>query len=243
MKIKNFKSRKIFLFLSCICMLGAGIFIIGMSPWCKKVKTENGFGKIAQGDFSIVYGLSDKQRTELQNVYSNLQENGDMELLYADINADGTEELIIQEKEPAERERKRIVAVFAVTANGYERIMWDISDNTEYYFIANGKPVYYCFHSGIYCYSSYSVFCFDENWNENIEEKLEIFEITDLELYAECPDNWWNIVKPDVDVEGYYYRITGYEGDTGEEYMISADKWYQVFEKIIGETEKYGPIW
>jgi len=243
MKLIKFKFKKLLLFLSGICMLGAGIFIIGMSIWCKKVKAENGFEKIEQGDFSIVFGLNDNQRTLLQYVYSNLQENDDMELLYADINADGTEELIFQEKEPAERERKRIVAVFAITANGYERIMWDISDNTEYYFIANGKLVYYCFHSGIYYYSSYSTFCFDENWNENIEKKLEIFEITDLELYAECPDHWWNIAKPDVDMEGYYYRITGYEGDTVEEDMIAADEWFQVFEKIIGETEKYGPLW
>lgn len=206
----------------------------------EEISFGNEFESMMQGDFSAVFGLSDEDKEDLHNMYLRDQERGDMEWAYFDINADGAEELIYQQKEPvSDSSKKRIYAVFAMTANGCERIIWDVNDMGEYHFLADDKIVYYYRHSGVYHYESYSICSFDEMWNKNVEKQLEILLIDDMVSYEEYNWNLWDIVQP-IKNE-YYYRIIKYGDDTTEKNLVQAEEWFHVFEDEIGEIEKYGP--
>lgn len=200
----------------------------------------NEFESMMQGDFSAVFGLSDEEREELQNMYLRGQERDDVEWVYFDINADGAEELVYQQKEPVSgSNKKRIIAVFAMTAKGCKRIIWDTNDMGEYYFLADDKIVYYYRCSGGYQYEAYTLCSFDKMWHESTEKILQILLIDDMESYKVVRPNLWNIPQPAE--HEYYYHIVNNEGDMSEQKPVQAEEWFQVFEEEVGEIEKYGP--
>jgi len=65
-----------------------------------------------------------------ERIYLNRQEN--TVWLYCDVNHDGIDELIYQEKEVFQENMHPILGIFAITDNGCERILWDTGDYTKF---------------------------------------------------------------------------------------------------------------
>lgn len=199
---------------------------------------SNELDKIMQGDFSVIQNLDEDAAEELERIYLNRQEN--TVWLYHDINHDGIDELIYQEKEIFQENMHPILGIFAITDNGCERILWDTGDYTKFFFLIGSRIIYHYQYSGIYQYSAFELWDFDTDWTEKRNRTYEIFNIIDLTEFNNIPEDSFNVEKIDVQKEGYYYRIIDWDNMETE---VSESKWMEGFENDIGNFETFIPLW
>lgn len=170
--------------------------------------------RIMGGDFECL----DNDREYAQSIEKTYDwiRNGlkDGQWRRVDLNGDGIEDLILEEKETvaADLEEKRIIGIFACYEDEARCILWDVNDGTEYYFCgATGELMYFASsYGGVVSAEPYSHYYFDEEWNKITDYTLVVYRIDSKmdEEYAEK----WKKENPDMAEDGVYYRKFTEEG-------------------------------
>lgn len=199
----------------------------------KNEEMKNGFDEIERGNFSVITGLNEDDLKELETVYNNLKETGGTEWLLFDLNNDGEKELIWREKAYPSEYMKNIIAVFANTKEGYQRILWDIFDMTEFFILENNNLIYYSQGFSTYDYGAFTKYTMNHNFLLKEEEKLEIFIILDSDEMNTLPGRVREEL-PNVTEEGCYFKVTTYSGNSKSEDILSRDVWLHKFEIMLG---------
>ena len=136
--------------------------------------------QIKEGDFSCLKESEGKKK-EYERIFEIHEELGDMEWKLFDINKDGFEDLIWQEKEARFSKGKRILGIFSCNPDSPQCVIWDTAQMTTGYFWSDAdKLVYYYQSYGICSYNRYDYFTVDVNWVQKFEYGLEIYNIYDL---------------------------------------------------------------
>lgn len=159
-------------------------------------------GNIMSGDFSC---LEDEDWESMQKSYK--RQNDLYEWSLIDLNGDGIEDLILQEKDTVgNTNRHRILGIFACEEDGAKCVLWDDVDNTEYYFCGpTGELMYSASdYGGVVSEEPYSHYYFDEEWNKIKDYTLVVYCI-DSTADEESAEEWKQ-ENPDMAENGLYYR-------------------------------------
>lgn len=169
------------------------------------------FTEIMNGNFASVKTLDYPDADELRRIFDILSAESNIEWVQHDLDGDGLNELVWQEKDSHNQTANSIIGIFAFSADGAELVAWDVNDMTEYLFLSAAGNVIHCMgHYGTYSYVKYDHLVFDEEWNtalayglssvcayddtEDIEGLKERFPyITELGIYY---------VKTSIDANG-----------------------------------------
>ncbi len=136
--------------------------------------------QMMNGDFSGMLETDRISREDVQSVYKNMSDSVEFEWTFADMNHDGTDDLIWQEKKAREIGNP-IIAIFDMASQGRCEL-WDTMDGTEYFFVTgNGKLVYHAPYFGTYDYVPYWEYEYDEAWNRTKIGGICAYYIYDLE--------------------------------------------------------------
>ena len=207
-----------------------------------KFKEENYrrkiFDMMQSGDFSAVANMEEKKQENLQFTYARTEKNAEWEQL--DIDADGKKEIIYQENNTEGIGRKRILAIFYFPDRKCELLLYDTVDNTEYYFIADSKLVYYAFAQDAYGYELFCVCDIDEGGKIESKMRLEAFDFSNVNQDDSDNDDWWNQENLSADSKGMAYRITLYEDGDVKERTVQEEEYLEIFEAEIGSYTIYG---
>lgn len=188
--MKNNTGKLLLVFICFVIFVCA--FFIKSSLGKKKY-----FSEIMQGDFSRVYGLSENEILEMKNFFDKMKKCENIKWVFWDFNSDGMKELLLMENN--DNNINKIFAVFRKEGRTYYRILWDVSDSDEYYFLGRENLVYCSEYQGIFQYKGYSECCFNEKWEITVLKKMEIFGVTDLEEWNEIPDNFLALDRPEIE--------------------------------------------
>lgn len=103
--------------------------------------------------------------------------DSDYEWVYKDINGDGEEELILQEKnlymEPSGN--SLIIDIFTVKNKDVVHVFSDYMDAAYYCQLCDNGLLYYEQYYGRYDYEQYILFRYDEEWNEIFVDGLALY--------------------------------------------------------------------
>lgn len=113
-------------------------------------------------------------------------------------------------------------------------------DNTEYYFIADSKLVYYAFAQDAYGYESFCVCDIDEDGKIESKMRLEAFDFSYVNQDDSDNDDWWNQENLSANSKGMAYRITLYENGNVRERTVQEEEYLEIFEAEIGSCSIYG---
>lgn len=183
--------------------------------------------ELLRGDFAHLRGeYSDFRKTLEVN-----WEQGESEWRLIDLNGDGTDDFILQEKKPVgDTEQKRILGIFTITEDGIRCIAVDFADGTEYSFCGiTGKLMYTApNYGGIIDNEPFEHYHYDEEWQRVTDYKLEILRL-DSEVDEELAQKWKH-EHPDMAEDGlYYFR---YVGDETEK--LIKEEWIAFYESETG---------
>lgn len=198
--------------------------------------------QIKRGDFTSLEGLDETELAEFNRIYQRCQDIDEIQWVYADINNDGIEELIWQEKRNAgDSQMHRITAVFAATSQGFRRIIWDVNDMGEFYFLCNNKIIYFTAYYGVYDYCYYGVCEYGADGKLKVNKSFEVYDLEDLTDYEPTDIlsqfDWAQEVNQSDFAEGKVYYVIGTRV-TDEEMMrvlTKSDEWLEQFRNDIGE--------
>ena len=184
---------------------------------------EDYISKIKNGDFSYITEASVVSKEVLECAYENMSQ--DTEWIMTDLNQDGEEDLIWQEKASISTQKK-ILAVFDAAQNG-QCVFYDGMDAGEYFFITKEEVlIYYSQYFGIYDYVSYERFCYDKEWNIERKDGLYAWYVYDSEEVL----GWFDDHDHSgMEENGIYYKTYA----DGEEIFISAATYRKQFETMI----------
>lgn len=187
-------------------------------------------GEIMSGNFSW---LEDVDWESKERAYLNMEESGKVEWRRIDLNKDGIEDLILQEKDTVgDSDQKRIYGIIACEKDGARCVKWNENDMTEYSFCGSTGELMYTapYYGGVVSGEPYRHYYYDEEWNEITDYKLVVYKIDSLmdEEYAEK----WKKEHPDMAEDGLYYRK--YVGD--EEEILTLEELKQIYETEMGDT-------
>ena len=186
---------KVFVLAILSVLLIGIVVILNMTHDKNSAKLE----KLVRGDYT---GLHDES---MEQTLSRIIDRNETEWVYYDLNADGEEDLVLQEKEyESDILAKRIVAVFTVRDNEVVYVIWDISQPAEFYFLYDGKLFYHGYYYGTYIYDSYCNYQYNAEWDINLVERYEYFNIYSMD---EMPSDW-STSYPNLAREGIYYIRT-----------------------------------
>ena len=114
-----------------------------------RIEQGDYFSQIMNGKFEC---LTNDNSEEIERVYCMMKENDNVEWVKKDLNDDGIEDLVLQEKNSPWVNKKIVVGIFAKEENGIQCILWDVSDYGEFYYcgITGEVMYYYRWSGGIY---------------------------------------------------------------------------------------------
>lgn len=131
-----------------------------------------------------------------------------------DLNGDGIEDLILEEKEAvtADSGKKRIIGIFACYEDKARCVLWDVNDSTEYFFCGLTGELMYSASSygGVVSEEPYTHYYFDREWNEITDYTIVVYRI-DAAMNEEYAEKWRN-ENPDMAEDGIYFRKYTEEG-------------------------------
>lgn len=191
------------------------------------------YKQVMAGDLTALSQMEDFERIE--SAYNNPNTLSYYEWKLVDIDHNGYEELVWQEKEDAGY-RKRIVGLFSFEKEP-KCIIWDLNDSTEFYFISDrGNLVYYDQYFGMYRFFSLDGYTLDENLDLDFTYGLRLYDIYDL---SEIDENYlleFQESNPDIVSEGIYYRkITSQDSKGGETKEILTEEQFVIeFAELMG---------
>lgn len=192
--------------------------------------------QIMSGDFSC---LTDEEKWE------NLQERYAMradffEWRQIDLNGDGIEDLILQEKNiSGHNDDIHIIhGIFGCQKDEAILVLWDEVDCTEYYFCGPTGEIMYTapsYGAPILSFEPYSHCYFDRDWNQIRDYELVVYEI-DMISYPESVEEWRQ-EHPDMAEDGIYYKKYS---EKGEE-ILTREELESIYEQETG-SEFYSAL-
>jgi len=161
-------------------------------------------GTIMSGDFSCLEG---EDWEIMQEIYEG---NDSLEWRQLDLNGDGIDDLILQEKDTVDR------GEFSVCG---------LTGELMYYYNSFGSMV---------DVEGYSHYYYDKEWNKVIDYQLIIWYVDSPEGY-DYPAEWFE-AHPDMQEEGIYYRKYegGYAGNEGKGEVLTLEELKEIYETEMG---------
>jgi hypothetical protein len=197
-------------------------------------------GTIMSGDFSC---LENEDWESMQESYK--RENDKYEWRLIDLNGDGIEDLILQEKDTVDEysNRHRILGIFACEEDGAKCVLWDDAYMGEFSFCGpTGElMLYYYNFGGMVDTEGYQHYYYDMEWNKVIDYRLVIWGVNSPEGY-DYPTEWFES-HPDMQEEGIYYRKYegAYAGDDAEGEVLTLEGLKEIYETEMG-MEMYSTL-
>lgn len=220
MKLHN--KKQLIIYISIISMILI-IAVICLLHYQKR----DGFREIRKGNFSVINGIEESDRSALETVWQEQKEEDDMEWVLFDLNEDGVEELIWREKELPEKALRRIVAVFSKNGESVWLVLLDTTDDTEYYVLENGNYIYYQQYSEPYRYLSFKSCYMSENFELIGYRQLEAFLIPAYDLgQGKAEEKWAEDLEEQysfISGEGSYFRAIDTQSQM--EILLSKGDW------------------
>ncbi len=231
MKLQCKDKKRLVIYISIISTL-LMIAVICLLHYQKR----DGFHEIRKGNFSVINGIEESERSALETVWQEQKEDDDMEWVLFDLNEDGVEELIWREKGLSERTLRRIVAVFSKNGEGARLVWLDTTDDTEYYVLENGNYIYYQQYSEPYRYLSFKSCYMNENFELIGYSLYEAFLIPAYDLgQGKAEEKWAADLEeqyPFISGEGNYFREIDTQSQT--ETLLSKGDWTRGVERMTG---------
>lgn len=190
-------------------------------------------GTIMSGDFSC---LEDTDWERMQESYE--REINLYEWCQLDLNSDGIEDLILQEKNTVDEDsnQHRILGIFGCGKDEARCVLWDDVYMGDFSFCGSTGELmhYYYSFGGMVDIEGYEHYYYDMEWNKVIDYRLLIYDVNSPEGY-DYPTKWFE-AHPDMQEEGIYYRR--YEGactseDTEGE-VLTLEELKEIYETEMG---------
>ena len=187
--------------VTAVCfVVGSLVAILLWGNFVFQINTTPALAAIEQGDYSSV---SNDSIVETLEIIMNRRGLQDVEWIYFDLNDDGQNELILQEKASvAHTGIKRIIGIFAEQHGQVSVILWDANDMGEYSFLLNNRLIYFDQYYGTYGYESYQIYEYDHHWDKRLAEGYEYYNIDSMES---LPPDWLD-THPALSQEGTYFQ-------------------------------------
>lgn len=164
---------------------------------------QNIYSQVVEGDLTALSQMENFDRIE--EAYNNLNAFGDYEWKLIDIDHNGYEELVWQQKENVSY-MKRIVGLFSFEKDP-KCIIFDLNDSAEFYFISDSDNlVHYDQYFGMYRFFRLDGYTLDENLDLDFTYGLCLYDIYDLSEIDEDYLLEFQENNSDVVSEGIYYR-------------------------------------
>lgn len=197
----------------------------------KPVNEENWMQEIQKGNFSCL--KDENSASYMEDIFGSLGTADRTEWVRYDIDRDGVDELIWQEKELAGGSGfKRIMAIYSHHNEEVKCFLWDINDCSEYFFLGeSGKLVYYMFEYGVTDSQDYAHCVIDMENGIKYDYWLSIYNVYDTsELYDS-----WGEKHPDMMEVGMYYRkrIPG-PNQSEEQQYLTREQFLAEFYELTG---------
>ena len=146
----------------------------------------------------------------------------------------------------------RIYAYIDEAKPSVQEVFSDLNDMSEFYFIgADGKLIYDYSDHGEMAYGSYSQYQFDENWNRERVDKIEIYYFYDHYKEYDGEHEWYSELFSETygaRGSGYYYfrtrrktaeELENRDTDTQEDSLwvreeISKEEFIRVYKEMTG---------
>lgn len=192
-------------------------------------KNVNKLKEIEEGNYSYI---GDEYTQEhLKRIFSEGPGNSNYiyEWVYKDINADGEEDLILQEKY-VYAETPRIVDVFSIKDQDVVHVLCDYMDADYEYQLCDGGLLYYEQFYGKYDYEQYILYHYDKEWNEIFVDGLELYYLYELEEGQEE----YSIGQLDMDKERLYFWEFKIQDEKKEYTKLTEAKWKEKFHDLFG---------
>lgn len=230
-KLEDRGKRALFL-LGCFFLAGCGKEMEEEEQQAEISVESSIQSEIMSGDFSRL-DEDDGFKEQIESAFHRWEsgETHEIEWRIIDLNGDGIEDLIVQNKETVgESEMKQIFGIFACGEESARCVEWDLNDMTEYSFCGpTGELIYTAYNYGfIPDEEPYWHYYYDKDWNKINDYLLVIYWIdstVDPE-YAEI----WREEHPDLAEDGIYYRK--YTEDGMEE--LTRGEWEEMYETVTG---------
>lgn len=191
------------------------------------------YSHVMEGDLTVLNRLEIYE--EITSIYEKHSKFNDLEWRLADIDYNGYEELVWQEKENVGY-MKRIVGLFSFEKEP-KCIIWDLNDGTEFYFISDsGNLVYYDQYFGIYRFFSLERYTLDKNLNLDFTYELRLYDIYDLTEIDEKFLLKLQKSNPDITGKGIYYqKIISQENESGKiKESLTEEQFVNEFTDLMG---------
>lgn len=190
-------------------------------------------GTIMSGDFSC---LEDSDWERMQKSYE--REIDLYEWRQLDLNSDGIEDLILQEKRTADEDsnQHRILGIFGCGKDEARCVLWDDVYMGNFSFCGPTGELMHRYYSfgGMVDTEGYKHYYYDKDWNEIIDYQLVIWDVNSPEGY-DYPAKWFE-EHPDMQEEGTYYRRYegAYTGEETEGEVLTLEEFKEIYETEMG---------
>lgn len=227
---------------ACLVIAGVG----GLAVWIHSGPQTNNtaaLDAIERGDYSSVG--DDGIAENLENIM-NRREFREVEWVYYDLNDDGQDELILQEKESvADTRIKRIIGIFAEQRGQVLVILWDVNDMTAFSFLSNNQLIFFDQYYGTYGYESYKIYEYDLQWDKTLVKGYEYYNIDSMES---LPPDWLD-THPGISQEGTYflkYIVEDIDGEPVRAYQeLTMQQWLDElgfnYVQVLSRREQFRP--
>lgn len=190
--------------------------------------------KIQNGDMSYI---DNDEAMDTQD-YSKMFESGRYELVLADVNRDGYEDIVWRTRQYGEKPYNQdIYMIISYSKNGFQRVFYDAVDGSNTYFLSKDNQIISRVEQGgIIMIYSYSLYNYDTDWNPNFVQGIKALGFYDL---TELPKGWIEEHYPNVTSEGMYFIQTIQVYDTLKEKnklekIITEEEFLQIFKEMTG---------
>lgn len=190
-------------------------------------------GQLMSGDFSY---LEDTDWERMQESYE--REIDLYEWCQLDLNSDGIEDLILQEKSTADEDsnQHRILGIFGCGKDEARCVLWDDVYMGDFSFCGSTGELmhYYYSFGGMVDIEGYEHYYYDMEWNKVIDYRLLIYDVNSPEGY-DYPTKWFE-AHPDMQEEGIYYRRYegAYTGEDTEGEVLTLEELKEIYETEMG---------
>ena len=190
-------------------------------------------GTIMSGDFSC---LEDTDWERMQEIYE--REIDLYEWHQLDLNSDGIEDLILQEKRTADEDsnQHRILGIFGCEKDEARCVLWDDVYMGNFSFCGPTGELMHRYYSfgGMVDTEGFEHYYYDKDWNKIIDYQLVIWEVNSPEGY-DYPTKWFE-AHPDMQEEGIYYRRYegAYTGEDTEGEVLTLEELKEIYETEMG---------
>lgn len=186
------------------------------------------------GDFSC---MEDEDWEEMQKSYE--RQSDVFEWRQLDLNGDGIEDLILQEKNTVHEgsNQHRILGIFACGEDEARCVLWDDVYMGNFSFCGpTGELMEYYYSFGTMVdLEGYRHYYYDMEWNEITDYNLLIWYVDDPEGYT-YPTEWFE-AHPDMQEKGTYYRK--YKGEDVEGEALTLEGLKEIFRTEMGMEIEY----